>query len=770
MRRLPIIVLILCAPACTSSRDASIVKDRPYDLVDPFIGTGGEGNTFPGATLPFGMIQWSPDTRFGGIGHGFYEYEDKVIRGFSLTHLSGAGCSGSVYADVPILPWMSEVSVNPALSPATYMLPFEHVGSDGQPREVAHPGYYSVRLPSGLSVELAVTSRTGMGRIVFPRNVSKLILVNSGGSANVDEPGRENDRNNVEIIGQDTVVGSVTSGGFCSTPTKYTLYFAVRFARPFEQFGVWTESGIAAGQREAEDRKTGAYVAFSDTYDRAILLKVGISFVSVENALANVETENPDWDFDLVRAKARSRWSEYLGRIQIEGGTPTQRRIFYTGLYHMLLAPNLFDDANGEYIGFDGQIRRLSGSAQYANFSDWDTYRDVIQLHALLAPRETSDMIQSLIRDAEQSEWLPRWPVANDVTGGMGGDSPAILISSAYAFGAKSFDTTNALKFMLKGATTVGVGLHGYVQRPWGDRFRQLGYIPSAEDDISVSRTLEYASADFAIAQFAYSLGDRNSGDFLMRSAQNWKNLMDPTLGLMHPREANGAFIAGFDPERSLPKRLPTNPEDTDQLGFQEGNTWQYTWMVPHNYEGLFEAMGGKDEANRRLDRFFTELVAWGRPYCNMGNEPDFVTPYAYAFAGAPWKSQAIITRILSEIFSDGPGGLPGNDDLGATSGVYVWGALGMYPAIPGIGGVVVGTPMFSRATITLGDGRKLEIHAKGSGTFVTALAVNGKPHDRAWLALDSIGPHTVLEFVMSTVPNELWGTQDLPPSFRNGN
>lgn len=736
-----------------------------YDSVDPLIGTAGDGNTFPGASLPFGMIQWSPDTG----SDGWYFYNKSKIRGFSLTHLSGAGCP--LYGDFPILPWTGDLQTNPATTPDAYTLSFSHSQED------AHPGYYAVTLANGSKVELTVTDRAGMARIDFPEGQPSRLLVNAT-SANTDvhvatlpPVGREHDGTNVRIIGSDAIGGSTTAGGFCGTNSRYTVYFAAKFQQPFSNFATWQDTAIHKGQRDAAGHHTGAWLDFGK--QSQIQLKVGISYVSEANALDNLNKELPGWDFDEVHSAARTAWTSALNQIAAEGGTPDQRKIFYTGLYHMMLSPTLFSDDNGDYIGFDDKVRSLAPTrqhAQYANFSDWDIYRNTIQLQAMLVPNRVSDMMQSLINDAEQSGWLPRWPAANDVTYVMNGDSPSALIASAYAFGAHDFDTQAALKYMVKAATEPGKGPHDNEERPYLTDYLKLGYVPIDKDASAASRTLEYASDDFAIARFARSLGDTATYQKLLKQSQNWTTLFDPQTRWIRPRNSDGTWLQGFNAETSMPKR-PNAPVSTDQNGFEEGNTYQYTFMIPFDYPALIQRIGGDNATTPRLDKFFLKLICWGEPCFNMANEPDFVTPYAYVFAGQPWKTQEIVTRIEQQTFNTKPNGIPGNDDLGATSGVYVWNALGLYPGIPGVGGLLIGTPMFPSAAIHMGDGHTLAIRSTGTGPYVQELLFDGKDHKSSWLSLSALDQGTSkLEFTLSPEPNKQRGQPDSerPPAWVN--
>jgi predicted alpha-1,2-mannosidase len=474
-----------------------------------------------------------------------------------------------------------------------------------------------------------------------------------------------------------------------------------------------------------------------------------------------------------VHESAKSSWESLLNRVAVEGGTLEQRKIFYTGVYHSFLSPNIFSDEDGQYIGFDDKVHSVSGTkqkAQYANFSDWDIYRNTVQWQALFEPERESDMMQSLVNDAEQRGWLPRWPAANDVTYVMGGDSPDAVLSSAYAFGARSFDTGEALRFMVKGGSQPGKGPHDGEERPFLAAYMKAGYAPVDKDHIAASRTLEYASDDFAIAQFAKALGKADVYSEFLKQSENWKTLVDPETHWIRPRNADGSWMAGFEPETSMPKRYQGAGAGGDQMGFEEGNTWQYSFMVPFDYPALFAAMGGEEVAESRLDRFFTALRCWGKPCFNIENEPDFVTPYAYVFLGEPWKTAEVVTRIGKETFKAAPDGIPGNDDLGATSGVYVWNALGLYPAVPGVGGLVIGTPMFDKATLKLSGNRTVIVSREGPGIYVQSVTLNGKPYASLWLPIDAIHAGTnELRFTMGTTPNVHRGTaaEERPPSFR---
>jgi predicted alpha-1,2-mannosidase len=728
--------------------------------VDPLIGTANGGNTYPGASVPFGMVQWSPDT-----SDGFYSYGAHAIQGFSLTHLSGVGCP--VFGDMPVLPW-GESPPDQRDPKHRETLAFDHA------HESARPGYYSITLSNGTRVELTASARSGIARLSFPEGTHAGLLINQGGSASTDvhmaflpPVGREQDSERLQLRPDGTLVGTVTAGGFCGSPTRYTLHVAFKTQTRPLAYAFWQDGTLLpASVKEANGKHASAWLDFGAQHSE--LLKVGMSYVSDDNALANLKAEIPGWDFDAVATTAHANWQDVLGKIDITGASSDESKVFYTGLYHALLSQTLFSDRNDEYMGFDGKAHRLSKgqAAQYTNISDWDIYRNTAPLHALLFPREAADLAQSLVNDAQQLGSYPRWAVANDGSYVMGGDSPPILIAEIYAFGATSFDARTAEQYAVKAATQPGLGQHGRFERDDLADYLRLGYVPST-NLIAASETLEFANADFATAQLAHVLGDKQSETLLLKHAQNWRNLLDPDTHWIRPRAADGTWIAGFDAERTLPHR-PNASVPTDQYGFEEGNTYQYTFMLPFDYNGLFTTIGDKTLVEARLDRFFQKLVCWAEPCFNMANEPDFVTPYAYSFLGKPWKTAEVLRRVEDETFNASPGGIPGNDDLGATSGVYLWNTMGLYPAIPGLGGVVLGSPRFARVELHVSDGGTFTVERQGQGNFVESVELNGAPYTSLWLPVQAFkSGDTHLVFRMTSRQRAPWATQvkDLPPS-----
>ncbi|GGM35655.1 alpha-1,2-mannosidase [Longimycelium tulufanense] len=766
----------------------------PEDLarwVNPFVGTepggpdhgtgGGAGNTFPGPMVPFGLLQWSPDTVTHQ--HGGYHYPDNRIKGFSLTHLSGAGCS--TYQDVPFMPFVGEVTTSPATDPSRYVSTFSH------DNEKATAGYYSVALDNGADVELTATRRSGIGRFTYPAGKPATMLVNVSGSISGAD--------DAEVtIGRDTVSGWVTSGRFCGVDHRYRVHFHAQFDQPFASVGTWNDGSVSPGRTrerggarpkidpeveqppKTEERQgrgraprarhrdttvsgpgTGAFVTFDTMRERTVTARVAISFVSVDGAERNLRAESGQRSFEAIHAAARSAWNERLNQVRVTGGTPAERTTFYTALYHSLLQPNVFSDVDGRYIGFDGRIHRVErGHAIYSNFSGWDVYRSEMQLLSLLAPEEASDVVRSMMNFAEQGGAWDRWTVANDYTGVMVGDPYHIMVSSAHAFGARDFDARRALLLMLRGATQP---TQGYEERPGLADYQQLGYIPVGSPNVwgPPATTLEYTSADFAIADLARRLGDGATWSTFMKRAQFWQNLFNPATGHIQARHRDGSFVEPFDPGS------PTH--------WVEGNAAQYTWMVPYNARGLINAMGGDAEVVKRLDHFFAKLNAGPRePHAFLGNEPIMHSLWLYNFVGAPHKTQEVTRRAVNELFGPGPDGLVGNDDLGQMSSWYVWAAMGMYPVIPGRAELVLNSPLFEQVVVTRPGGRKLVIKAAGARAnrpYVTGLTVNGRESTRTWLPESFVNNGGTVEFRLSATPDRSWGAKasDAPPSFRDG-
>ena len=746
------VAFIAAAPPIGYDGEPELVAN-PVDHVDTLIGTGtggetvGEINNFPGASVPFGMVQYSPDT-FGN--YAGYNYDNPRSTGFSMTHAS-VGCAA--FGDISMLPTTTPIGSQPWKA-------WERIAHDDTERGV--PGYYTVRFPgTGVTAELTATTRTGVGRFRYPRNGRAAVFhVRSGASL------AGNSRAAIQIREDNTTItGWATSGGFCSKTNTYTVYFAMKFSQPFTSYGSWDGYSVYPGARSAASPYSGGYVAFPA--GSVLEVRTAISYVGVDGALANLAAEGGK-GFDDVRAAAVSEWNATLSCIAVAGRNVGHLDTFYTSLYRTLLNPNTFNDADGRYIGFDGFIHTVPrGRTQYTNFSDWDTYRGLAALQGLLFPARASDMAQSLVNDAEQSGSFPRWALANSATGEMTGDSVVPLIADLYAFGGKDFDVKTALRYMVNAATTGGVGLNGYVERPGIAAYLELGYAPETFG-ASASITLEWSVDDFAIARFADSLGDTATAAEFQNRAQYWQNLFNPTTRYISPRDAMGFFQPG--------PGFVDSPLGFGQEGFDEGNAEQYVWWVPHNVAGLVTALGGRTAVGDRLDRFTKELNAGPKePYLWAGNEPGFGVPWLYNYIGQPWKTQHTVDRVRG-LFGPTPDGEPGNDDLGALSSWYVWAALGLYPSTPATPILTVAAPLFDRVVIALPGGKFIRMSAPGASgphhpRYISGLSIDDQATDHTWIPESIIRSGGELKFSLAAYPNKVWGTAEssAPPSFGAG-
>lgn len=727
--------------------------------VDPFIGTGfstapnpvpggAGGSTVPGPVLPFGMVQFSPDTpRAQPSG---YRYDDTTIEQFSLTHFNGAGCANN--EDLGILPITGGLTTSPGRLPpgqpeGSYEAWQVYNATFSKANESAEPGYYKTVLDNygGTKVELTATRRTAAMRLTYPSTSEAQILFNTSRSATGDRDG------SISISGR-TVTGTFTGGGFCKSATTYQIFYRIEFDRDPTGFGTWLGDKVSPSSTATSGVRSGGYLTFDTTTQRVVQAKVAISFVSLTGAQANLAAEQPGFAFDTLRANATSEWNAILNRIQVAGGSAADLQKFYTALYHVLVNPNLASDVDGRYRGFDYQIHTAPHPV-YQNFSGWDVYRSWAALIALVAPVEASDIAKSMVLAGQQGGLLPKWSHNNTEIAQMMGDPGPIIVSSMYAFGARDFDTAAALSIMDR--SSYGGTMQNIPIRGW-----QSGYIQRQYVHENGSDALEYPASDFAIAQFARALGDTARYNSYIRRSQWWRNVFNPEAGYLQDRNEDGTWPWPLDPA-------------SHETRFAEGNAAQYTWMVPHNYRGLFELMGGRQTAVQRLDHLFKKLNAGiSAPFFYIGNEPVHAVPWAYHFAGAPAKTSSVVRRVVNESFTTGPGGLPGNDDLGAMSAWFVWAALGMYPTTPGADTLALHGPLFPSILIDRPTG-DITINATNAGQdnpYVYGLLVNGLSTQRAWLTFADFAAGATLHYTMSGIPSS-WGSDpaDTPPSLDDG-
>jgi predicted alpha-1,2-mannosidase len=798
--KLLVVALILGAVTSASAADS---KDRA-SYVNPLIGTSNGGNVFPGATVPFGMVQFSPEatpvnTKRMIAAPGGYEYRATAVRGFSLTNVEGWGCAGGS-GDVPIMPVTEPIEKSPSSDfRQMYTAGFRHED------EKAEPGSYRVKLSNGVEVELSAATRMGVASFQFPEDKPAQVLVRTSDS----EVGSTEANTRIDVA-TGTVTGSVRSGNFCGyigTEDRrpyYTLYFVAQFDRQVKATGAWRDEAATPGATEAQGgtglgakgfpeagRGSGVWLDFGS--GGRVNLRVGISYVSEANAKANLEAESvAGATYEAVARRARAAWNERLNKIEVEGGAEEEQVVFATALYHASMTPTTYSDVNGEYRGMDGKVHRVASPqlVQYANFSGWDVYRSQFQLLTWLDPKQGSDIAQSLYNQSQQDggRW-DRWTHLGGATHVMNGDPAAAAIADIWAFGGRAFDAKGALASLVRAADVPtkedlshdGCPVECVGERPGLDQWLSLHYIPvGAPAWGPAADTLEDVSAEFGISALAGHLGDGSVEKRFLVRAQYWKNIWNPNAspdgGYFMNRNADGSWPAlqHDDDEDNDQKPKPFTP--STEAGFVEGSAAQYVWMVPFNVAGLFEQMGGREMALTRLDRFFYSesgapaVTKAGPLHAELDNEPSIETPWLYDFAKQPWKTQQLVRQVLDNIWKNEPSGIPGNDDLGEMSSWAVFASMGIYPEIPGRAELVLGSPVFTRMKVHRAAG-DIEIVAKGAGPgkpYVRGLRVNGRETSRTWLPESFALKGGTLLFDLSETPDKSWGThpEDEPPSF----
>ncbi len=734
----------------------------PAQSVNTFIGTKDEGNTFPGASAPFGMAHSSPI----GSHYAGWRYDDPVIRGFGHFFLSGAGCweQGGL---VSILP---AKALPDTFDHRRYGVGYTHDG------EIGRAGYYRVRLASGITVEATATTRTGVERFTFPPGATPYVLVNVG-QANDKEPVSGSA---IRVVDDRTLAGTVTAQAFCGGK-PYTTYFTTTFDRPFAETGNWGGPDGGEGLR-------GQWVRFAG--GDPVTVATAISHVDAEGATRNlVEARNRT--FEELRVAAQTAWRHELGSIEIDTTDADDRTVFYTALYHVLLQPLTGNDIDGRYRGFDNRVHTAEGWTYYEYFSLWDTYRTHNQLLALLRPDRAKDVARSVLAIHEQGGWLPRWAYANQETNTMTGDPVTPFLVDLWRFGALEGFVDQAYAALIQNATQVPSTTSRFEGRAGNPSYLEHGFVqfdkdfPKKGQDVDprhgASATLEYALADAALAIMARALGHNEDAEVLSQRAHSYRTVWDTTVtdrgftGFPRPKTADGNWLT------------PYTPQGKD--GFHEATAWQYQWLIQQDVPGLLDLLGGKDKAAARLDDFFAydDLVAapsatvrekWVvGPYdyydqfrYNPNNEPDLHAPWMYALIGQPWKTSAV-NRAAQTLFVNAPNGVTGNDDLGTMSAWYLFSALGLYPVVPGTGHFILHAPRFTRAAIHHADGNTTTITANADPTnlqYIKSATLDTTPHHHIWLDYETLSTSAILDLILTTDPAEAtWGTSpdDAPPS-----
>ena len=764
LRMLLLWAALLAVPAAARAPQApAVAAHTPFADVDPFIGTAGDGHTFPGAVVPFGMVQLSPDTQIRPRTEAYgwaagYRYDDHSIVGFSHTHFSGTGHSD--LGDILVMPIAGAVRFergDPQTPGSGYSSRFTHAG------ELAQPGYYAVTLSDyGIRAELTATARVGLHRYTFPQGQPAHLLVDLRTSM-YDYPGKVL-WSRLRLRADGTLTGFRETRGWA--PGRQ-LYFAMRFSRPVSGHEFRdSEQGVlykgfpppAANEprqrAQIEGRQLVGALDFATAAGAELIVKVALSPVSEENALANLEAEAHELDFDGARAAARLEWERALGAVAIEG-SPPQRRSFYTALYHALQAPSLFMDSDGRFRGPDNAVHEARGYTNYSTFSLWDTYRALHPLLTILQPAQrTNDFVRSLLAAQHASAYgmLPVWAFQGQETWCMIGYHAVAVIADAYAKGIRGYDADDALQAMV---ATASYGPYAGLAQ-----YMQLGYVPIDEEAEAASKTLEYAFDDWSIARMAQAMGRDTIAAAFMQRAASWRHAYDPDTGFMRARTRAGVFRTPFDPSAS--------GYGSD---YTEGNAWQYSWYVPQDVAGLAAAHGGAAALLAQLDQVFdaridpkqfahmediTGLIGW---YAH-GNEPSHHVAYLYAAAGQPWRTQARLGVIMHSQYAPRPDGLSGNDDLGQMSAWYLFTALGFYPVTPASNEYIIGRPFVPRALLNLPNGRHFLISASSlddAHPFVQGVTLNGRPLQRVFLRHEEIMAGGELHFTMGAHANPGW-------------
>lgn len=757
---------LLCGVSAVAQKKEKPLKFKDLSqYVDPFIGTGGHGHTYPGAVAPFGMVQLSPDTRLEGWdGSSGYHYSDTIVYGFSHTHLSGTGIAD--YCDVLFMP----TTGTPQFSNKEYRSGFK------KKNEEASPGYYKTKLDKyNIEVELTASTRVGVHKYGYPNTPEANIIIDLQHRDQVLDSW-------IEVVSDHEIRGFRRSKSWAA---DQHLYFYAKFSKPFKSYGLALDDKLQSGQKRVQGKNVKMFVQFDNPGD--VISKVGISSVSAEGALKNLDTEVPDFDFKKVAKATKTLWNSELNKIQVEGGAPppaqqqaatrsynqygyptsrtpvksapapdqakAKQIIFYSALYHCMLAPNIYNDVDGQYRGLDQQIHTAAGFNYYTVFSLWDTFRAENPLLTLIDRKRTLDFIKSFLAMYDQGKLLPIWPLASNETFCMVGNHSIPVIVDAYAKGIRDFDAEKAFTAMKAAVNRNQFGL---------DDYRKTGVVNADVEHESVSKTLEYAYDDWCIAQMAKMLNKPQDYSEYIKRAQYWKNTHNPENGFMQARD-NGGWYEPFEPTE-----INNN--------YTEGNAWQYSFLVPQDVEGLSKALGGKLNFELKLDELFsTTAKLSGRQQDDVtgligqyahGNEPSHHIAYLYNFTDSPDKTQYYVNKIINEQYTAAPDGLSGNEDCGQMSAWYVMSCLGFYNIAPGQQQFQIGIPQFESIIISLENGKRFNVCNPGATVsrqnfYLQGLNLDKKSYNKRYLDYETIAQGGTFEVFTGRLPNKLF-VQDL--------
>jgi predicted alpha-1,2-mannosidase len=722
--------------------------------VNPFIGTGGHGHTFPGATTPYGMVQLSPDTRtLGWDACGGYHHSDSSILGFSHTHLSGTGIGD--LGDILFMPVAGDAQVIPGPEDnpeAGYRSRFSH--ND----EHAEPGYYHVHLSDdGIDAELTATPRAGFHRYMYPAGKPARLVIDLAHTIH----GHQNPRLELKVLNDHEIVGLKHTKGWAE---HHYVYFHAKFNRPFTA-KLFDKAQAVPGDAVSTEGAAQAVLTFADG-DEPVLAKVGISAVDYDGARKNLETEIPDWEFDLVRRDAKRAWEKQLDKVQVQGGTPDQRVIFYTAFYHTAISPYLFSDADGRYRGVDQQIHTATDEPVYTVFSLWDTFRAFHPLLTITDPDRNAAFIRTLLTHYDQSGILPKWELAGSETGTMIGYHAVPVIVDAYAKGRRDFDIEKAYRAVVESAhynhnvaPQASDAVRALIVPPAKKFNDELGFVPSDQENESVSQALEFAYDDWCITQFAAALGKTDDAKKYLDRSQRYRQYFDAETGFMRGLNADRSWSTPFNPRHSEHRKD----------NYTEGNAWQWTWFAPHDIPGLVKLMGGEAPFIKKLDQLFTEDSTIDGANSSVdisgligqyahGNEPSHHIAYLYNYVGQPWKTQKLVDQILTTLYHNDPDGLSGNEDCGQMSAWYLLNAMGFYQVSPGDPTYSIGRPLFDEITIQLENGKTFTIRAANNSPenlYVQSAKLNGDGLSAPFFGHAAITDGGVLELEMGPWPEK---------------
>lgn len=717
--------------ACTPAPQEKVEEDL-IGYTNPMIGTDFTGNTYPGAQVPFGMVQLSPDNGLPGWDRisGYY-YPDSTIAGFSHTHLSGTG-AGDLY----------DISFMPVTNPyKTGAEPLGIYSSFSHNDESASAGYYRVLLKDyNINVELTATERCGIQRYTFPEAESSIFL-NLKKAMNWDFTADSH----IEVVDSCTIRGYRHSWGW--SPKQY-IYFQTRFSRPFDAFQLDT-TAITTKEKGRIGTAAVARFDFKTKQNEEILVTTALSGTSMEAAARNLEAEAPKDDFDFYMKQAQENWTKELVKIEVTSDDADKKTIFYTAMYHAMLAPTIYSDVDGSYFGPDGQVHQAEGWTNYSTFSLWDTYRASHPLFTYLQPERVSDMIQCFLHFYEQNGALPLWNLYGWETDMMIGYHAVPVIVDAYLKGIGDFDPVKALEACVTTANRDDYRSIGF--------YKEKGYVACDHENWSMSKTMEYAYDDYCIARMAEAMGEKEIADEFYRRSQNYRNVFNPETSFMQPRNSKGNFIPNYDPEAYI--------ED-----ICESNGWQYYWSVAHDIDGLIELTGGEARFAERLDSMFTyetadksKLPIFSTGMIGQyahGNEPGHHVIYLYNRVKQPWKTQQYAAQVMHTLYKNTPDGICGNEDCGQMSSWYVFSAMGFYPVDPISGQYEIGSPIFPEVKMYLANGKTFVVRAENvsdENIYIQSVTVNGQPYNKSYITHEMIMQGDTIHFVMGNKPGPVW-------------